>query len=163
MAFLLNVDMRGFNPKLGPPMTEAKADVIEASTGGLENFILSGMGDGYDQLYANGTIRPACDFQTSKTVWERYCLELKMRGQRPAPGETESACAALLGKYARMGKLHRFGQALNRANKIRVKLFRVVVFRNVRSWRNKTEKEALAHWNATHRTLEQIADGSTDK
>jgi hypothetical protein len=62
-----------------------------------------------------------------------------------------------------MGKLHRFGQALNRANKIRVKLFRVVVFRNVRSWRNKTEKEALAHWNATHRTLEQIADGSTDK
>jgi hypothetical protein len=88
---------------------------------------------------------------------------LKSRGLKPAPGETESACASLLGKYARMGKLHRFGQALNRSKKFKVKLFRVVVFRNVKSRRNKREKEALAHWNATHRTLEQIADGSTDR
>jgi len=144
-------------------MTEAKADVIEASTGGLENFILSGMDDGYNKLYAIGDSAPACDFQTSKSVWAHYCLDLRTLGLRPAPGETESACAALLGKYARSGKLHRFEQALNRANKFRGKLFRVVVFRDVKSWRNKTEKEALAHWNATHRTLEQIADGSTDK
>jgi hypothetical protein len=146
MNYLLNVDMRGFEPKLAPPMTEAKVEMTKNGRGELENFIVSAIDD-YDEVFAEpGGKAPRCDFQTAEAVFKRYVADRHSLGTWPSHNDTLGKVHILLHKYVDEGRLHRWQQAL-KSKKSAIKPFRAFAFRNVKKWRNTTSTEAFAHWD----------------